>query len=62
MVWREHDGPRVRPPRGKGFGRRLLEQGLSRELGGAISLAFEPAGVVCSIAAPLPSAGAAETL
>ena len=62
MVWREHDGPRVRSPRGKGFGRRLLEQGLSRELGGAISLAFEPAGVVCSIAAPLPSAGAAETL
>ena len=61
MVWREHGGPQVQPPTGKGFGRRLLEQALSRELGGAISLAFEPAGVVCTIAAPLPDAGIAES-
>ena len=56
MVWREHGGPRVQRPRGKGFGRRLLEQGLARELGGSVRLSFEPEGVVCTIDAPLPEA------
>ncbi len=41
-------------PKGKGFGRRLLEQGLARELGGSVRLQFEPSGVVCTIEAPLP--------
>ena len=54
LVWREHGGPEEVAPRGKGFGRRLLEQGLARELGGSVRLQFEPSGVVCTIEAPLP--------
>ena len=56
MVWRERGGPVVQRPKGKGFGRRLLEQGLTRELGGSVKLSFEPEGVVCTIVAPLPEA------
>ncbi len=58
MIWRESGGPDVKRPTGKGFGRRLLEQGLARELGGSVELAFEPEGVVCTIRAPLPEPGA----
>jgi len=57
LVWREQGGPEVRRPDGKGFGRRLLEQGLARELGGVVALSFETAGVSCVIEAPLPDAG-----
>ena len=56
LLWREHGGPEVAPPQDKGFGRRLLEQALARELGGAVRLAFSPAGVSCVIEAPLPDA------
>ena len=62
MVWRERGGPAVQRPRGKGFGRRLLEQGLARELGGSVRLSFEPEGVVCNIEAPLPEAGPPDAL
>ena len=54
LVWRETGGPAVHHPQGKGFGRRLLEQGLARELGGVVTLAFETEGVSCVIEAPLP--------
>jgi two-component sensor histidine kinase len=57
LAWREQGGPEVRRPEGKGFGRRLLEQGLARELGGVVTLSFEAAGVSCVIEAPLPEAG-----
>lgn len=53
IVWREVGGPTVAPPTHRGFGSRLLERGVARELGGQVSLEFHPAGVVCSIRAPL---------
>ncbi len=56
LVWQEHGGPEVGLPPGKGFGRRLLEQALARELGGVVTLAFETPGVSCVIEAPLPDA------
>ena len=40
------------PPR-RGFGSRLLEQGLPRELGGGVELRFEPDGLWCVIRLPL---------
>lgn len=58
LTWAEQDGPPVSPPAGRGFGSRLLERGLARELGGSVALSFEPAGVRCRIEAPL--AGAAD--
>jgi PAS domain S-box-containing protein len=53
VVWREHDGPVAAPPLRKGFGSRLLERGLAAELGGSVTLAFDPAGLVCTIDADL---------
>ena len=57
-VWRELGGPVVARPQTTGFGSRLIERGLPTELGGAVGLYFEPGGVVCTIDAPLPLAGA----
>lgn len=55
--WEERGGPRLEgTPRRRGFGLRLLESGLARELGGLISLEFRPGGLVCEIEAPLKAA------
>ena len=53
LRWIEAGGPQVATPGKRGFGSRLIEQGLSQELGGAVTLAFPSSGVVCSIRAPL---------
>ena len=52
LAWEERGGPPVKPPAARGFGSRLLERGLAHELGGNVSIRFEPAGVRCIIAAP----------
>ncbi|HET8995954.1 MAG TPA: HWE histidine kinase domain-containing protein [Acetobacteraceae bacterium] len=52
--WEESGGPPVRPPAARGFGSRLIERGLARELGGSARLDFAPSGVLCEIDAPLP--------
>ena len=52
LEWRERGGPRVEPPKSRGFGTRLLERGLAGELGGEVKLAFERGGVQCRVAAP----------
>jgi PAS domain S-box-containing protein len=49
IVWRESGGPEVRPPTRKGFGSRLIERSLARELGAPVTLDFAPAGLVCRI-------------
>lgn len=53
LVWRETGGPPVVAPERKGFGARLLEQGLAAELAGRVSLDFRPEGLVCEIEALL---------
>ncbi|MES2035346.1 MAG: HWE histidine kinase domain-containing protein, partial [Pseudomonadota bacterium] len=40
LEWREEGGPAVEPPSRRGFGSRLLEQGLSAELGGTVKLNY----------------------
>jgi two-component sensor histidine kinase len=47
LRWQEKDGPRVAEPKHRGFGRRLIERGLSHELSAQIRLRFPPSGVVC---------------
>ena len=59
LRWAEEGGPPVTPPGRRGFGSRLIEHGLARELGGTARIAFEPAGVVCTIDAPVPATSAA---
>ena len=57
IEWREKDGPRVQPPRHRGFGSRLLERGLASELGGPIEMRFEPDGLRCFIGADVSADG-----
>jgi PAS domain S-box-containing protein len=54
LRWLEKDGPPVTPPLLKGFGSRVLERGLARELEGAVHLDYLPSGVVCTMNLPAP--------
>jgi two-component sensor histidine kinase len=55
LRWAESGGPPVVPPARKGFGARLVEQGLAAQLGGDVEVAYNPAGVVCTVRAPVAS-------
>jgi two-component sensor histidine kinase len=50
--WEERGGPLVRHPVRRGFGTRLIERGLARELNGEVHLSYEPTGVICVIDVP----------
>jgi PAS domain S-box-containing protein len=56
LEWRESGGPPVATPTVKGFGSRMLERGLASELGGTVRIDYDPAGLVCTIEAPVPQA------
>jgi PAS domain S-box-containing protein len=49
LLWREEGGPPVQPPTRKGFGSRLLERNLARELDGTAIIDYRPEGVACRI-------------
>jgi PAS domain S-box-containing protein len=53
LRWEERGGPPVVPPSRKGFGSRMIERSLARELAGDVVLAYEPAGLICTIRFPL---------
>jgi two-component sensor histidine kinase len=53
LRWEEKGGPPVSPPTRTGFGTRLVQRSLALELGGEVSLTYEPTGVVCDVSAPL---------
>jgi len=53
LVWTETGGPPLTPPTRRGFGVRLLEHGLGRDLGGSVRLDYPPQGVICHIEATL---------
>jgi two-component system CheB/CheR fusion protein len=53
FTWNETGGPRVEPPTNGGFGRRMLERGISRELHGTVDLAYPPEGLMCHMRFPL---------
>jgi two-component sensor histidine kinase len=53
LDWTESGGPPVEPPRRRGFGSRLIEHSLARDLGGEVTLLFEPPGLRCRVLAPL---------
>jgi len=54
ISWRETGGPAVVRPTRRGFGSRLIEHNLPRELGGATALDFDPGGLVCRISMAMP--------
>lgn len=53
LNWSEHDGPTIAVPTHRGFGSRLLQEGLPSELRGTAQLLFKPEGVVYRLEAPL---------
>jgi PAS domain S-box-containing protein len=53
LTWREVDGPPVTPPERRGFGSRLLEAGIKRDLAGSTHLDYARDGVRCTLEASL---------
>jgi len=53
LAWLEGGGPVVATPLGRGFGSRIMERNIERDLGGALRLSFPPEGVRCDIEFPL---------
>lgn len=59
MDWQERGGPPVKPPRRRGFGTRLMERCIERDLDGEFDLVFEPEGVHCRMTMPVVLEGSA---
>jgi PAS domain S-box-containing protein len=53
VSWREQGGPPVTPPARRGFGTRLVERALARDLDATVTIDFRPEGVVCLMLVPL---------
>jgi PAS domain S-box-containing protein len=53
IVWLERGGPPVLPPRRRGFGSRLIEEGMTREFDAVVELNFDPQGLMCRIRIPM---------
>jgi two-component sensor histidine kinase len=54
LEWIEQGGPSVTPPNTKGFGIRMIEQGLAAEFRGNVDILFDPNGLICRLTAQLP--------
>ena len=52
LTWTEKGGPTVSPPSRKGFGSRMIEQGLALELEGTAHLDYTPEGLICTMNFP----------
>ena len=53
FVWKESGGPPVTPPHRRGFGSRLVEEGLAQDIVGSVHLRFAIEGLECTIEAPV---------
>jgi PAS domain S-box-containing protein len=49
LRWTEAGGPTVRKPARRGLGLSVIERGLALELGGRVTLDFNPSGLICSM-------------
>jgi two-component sensor histidine kinase len=47
LRWEEKGGPPVAEPERRGFGLRLIEQGLAREISSPVKLEFHATGLIC---------------
>ena len=52
LNWREHNGPKVKTRRKKGFGTMVIERNLARALDAKVDMAFDPDGLHCHIVIP----------
>ncbi len=53
LLWQESGGPPVQAPTRRGFGTRLMERCIERDLSGELDLVFDLQGLRCRIAIPL---------
>jgi two-component sensor histidine kinase len=53
IAWTERGGPPVTPPSRKGFGSRLIERGLTTQVGGTLSMDYAREGLRCVVEARL---------
>jgi two-component sensor histidine kinase len=53
LTWTEKGGPAVSTPTRRGFGSKLIEQSLAKDLRGNVSTEFAPEGMRCLIEIPL---------
>jgi two-component sensor histidine kinase len=53
LEWVERGGPPVFAPKRQGFGTRLLERGVARDLAGEASLTYQPKGLTYVLRVPL---------
>ena len=53
LEWREVGGPPVSTPTRRGFGSRMIERALAADMAGVARLMFEPAGLRCTVDAPI---------
>jgi len=52
LNWREHNGPKVKVRRKRGFGSMVIERNLARALDAKVDMTFEPDGLRCHIVIP----------
>jgi PAS domain S-box-containing protein len=62
LLWVEEDGPPVAERAHAGFGARLLQRSLARELGGQVDWTFPPEGARCEIRCKVEQVSAASPL
>lgn len=60
LVWREKDGPAVTPAAKKGFGSRVIEDGLAHELEATVHLEYPKDGAIFTIDMAAPCDGRGE--
>jgi two-component sensor histidine kinase len=53
LEWMESGGPPVIEPTRRGFGTRLIERSLAQDLNGDVTIKFAPAGIICTVDAPV---------
>lgn len=54
LCWREEGGPPIAgPPERRGFGARVLEGTVRQQLGGTVTLHWQPSGLICEMRVPL---------
>jgi len=53
LEWVERGGPPVFAPKRQGFGTRLLERGVARDLAGEAKLTYQPKGLTYLLRVPL---------
>ena len=52
MTWTEVDGPPVKPPAHRGFGRKVIERMAAEAVQGEVDYRFDPDGVRWTLRAP----------